>query len=243
MGKNKLTEEEAIKIIKEAAKKYDKICAAMYSIVCTINDVASCMMVDTYAELKKSKYYRQGVKKNANLAMKQYETWSRKRISELGDRACLWMDLANAVWDGVKPHLDKWRYAIELCLQRHKVEDAHLKAMIIVTSSMLEYASVFYDRSLDGMGKKLFKMDALKKEFREFKLDSVFKTWKTVKDAICMQPEDDEIDLNKDEMVCLGYDVVDRYLTNEDNFNMAAEEAINYNKEIAEKYGKRHEHE
>jgi len=244
MGRKiKLTGEQAKELISEAAKSYDKILASMYSIVCVINDVANCLMVDTYAELKKSKYYKQSVKKNANLAMNTYNMWCKKRIEELDDRACLWMDLANAVADGVSPHIDRWRYAMELCLQRHKVEDAHLKAMIMVTSSMLEYASVFYDRFIDGMKNGAFQVKFIKKEFREFKIDNVYKAWKKVKNAICIQPEDDEIDLNKDEMVCLGYDVVDRYLTDADNFNMAAETAISYNKEIAEKYEKRHKYE
>jgi hypothetical protein len=108
---------------------------------------------------------------------------------------------------------------------------------------MLEYASVFYDRFIDGMKNETFQVKFIKKEFREFKIDNVYKAWKKVKNAICIQADDDEIDFNKDDMVCLGYDVVDRYLTDADNFNMAAETAISYNKEIAEKYEKRHKYE
>ena len=114
-------------------------CSVLFFVICgAAYNCAQSAMVDAYEVLSKTKYWRHGVKKGVKQALSAYDRWNVHVKHQAGETYGLWLDTTDAVYDEMRPHIQKLFFSVDAELLRLNVDDHRLKAHMLTAMTVIE---------------------------------------------------------------------------------------------------------
>ena len=203
----------------ELAREIDK---RFWPIIGTANQSAQNAMLEAYDLLEERGLLKREVKKYANNAVSNWESYSKQARMELGDRWYLWQDMTAKGAGKLEPDVEKLRVAIEDLLSVNGVKDADVRSYIFAANTMVTLAVMIFDSTID-----LYQQQTvwdIRENYMPARMTKAQRMWSSLTQLYSSSKED--IDFNKDE-ACLDAlsGIYDRY-ENDDFINEACGEAI-----------------
>lgn len=204
-------------------------------VVGAANSIAGGWLYDTVEELEKDehkKLYRLQVKHWAKESKRRFNEYERLHLTDHGGLKAFYVDYLDCIDERVRPHTEKMYWAVKNRLDKDRVENSQLFAMIELTLTLLEY-SIYLYRYLIKDVRESFGYD-FGKYLKPACLTDTAKAWRELERLVCKLPKGKRIDLNDDEACMTGFHCIENILTNEDVLNDAAMEAIKLNPKVLE---------
>lgn len=171
---------------------------AAYVLVCLPNDIANSAMVDAVGEIRKAGLLRQAIKKACSGAMQAYDHYQIRLKEQLqaNNRWEFWNDYAEEYQEQLRPQTDKIFEEFRRVLTESNIKDAKVKAHVLMTDVLLQFATLNYDKYFEAMKEKVgVDVEPL---FRIARLQGVKQRWDRLRELLC-KDDNKELDLNEDE--------------------------------------------
>ena len=233
VGKNMLAVHP--EVARRTLQKIDEQCSLYYIIIGSVYNLAQSAMVDAVGELQQDKrLWRHEVKRDARLALAEYERWNQKMRLRLGDRYQLWLDASDGVADRTKTDVQKLRWSYDALLMKHGVEGHGLHAALLTALTMNDIAQATFEKFISD-GSAVTGVDMTEVFGRESSFKAVKANWEKAARKV-LRCHGGDIDCNKDSNCVLAGDIISRKLSRFDIYEEACGYGAELNMDIVERY-------
>lgn len=212
----------------------DHFSAVYWAVIAPINNVAVMEVKTAYDLLRKEpKLYRQGVKLNARTAMERIDKYDAAVLDTMkenlnGDRSQYWLDYSDEHYSSLQHDLEIFYLTVLQVLTRHDVKFREIKAKVVTSHALLNYAVGMYDTFFSKIEQGYHV--SLEHIFRDARLGYVLSPWQQVADALCTSRK--PVDVDNDPNVRLAFQVIERHAISLDRINGIGNAALAYNPDI-----------
>lgn len=211
----------------------DHYSAMFWAVIAPINNVAVMEVKTAFDLLKKTKYFKQNIKRNAKMTMERIDKYDdavvrtmRKNVN--GDRSQYWMDYTDEHYDSMKHDLYMFYLSVLQVLTRFDEDDREMKARLVTSHALLNYAVGIFDSYFQKVEEQHHV--SIEQYFHEARLGYVQSTWCEVVDSICVT--DKPMNVNEDKNVNLAFNIIERHILDIDRISDIGKVAIGYNPDV-----------
>ncbi len=219
---------------KRRLEVYDHTCSTFYMIVGSAYNCAQSAMADAVEELRKTKYFRHKMKQDANAAMRCYEDFNRRMRLQLGDRYTLWLDVTDAIYEEMQPHIRNLFFSCEAALMKNGIAGHRLRALMLTASTMIDVARHTFEDVMNTSRKEIG-VD-LSPLFAGGTFKDVERHWHDCMKPMLDTPGHEDLDLQNERNCRLAVDVILARMADMDMYERAGAYGVQYNAEVVEKY-------
>lgn len=222
-------------VAKRVLARIDEQCSLYYIVIGSVYNLAQSAMVDAMPLLKQSKWWAHEVKRDANLALVAYDTWSAKMKLKLRDRFQLWLDVSDDVAEKMRMDVEKLRWSYDAVLMRCKEANHRLEAYLLTAVTLNDIAQNTFEKFLRD-GSKVAGVDLGKMFKGESSFEAVKANWEKAVTPI-LRCSGGNIDCSKDNNCVLAGDIICKKLADLGMYEKACGYGAELNMDIMEKYG------
>lgn len=221
-------------VARRVLQKVDEQCSMYYIVIGSVYNLAQSAMVDAMPLLRRSKWWKHEVKRDANLALGAYESWNQKMKLKLRDKYQLWLDASDAVAEKMKMDVEKLRWSYDAVLMRRNEERHTLESYLLTAVTMNDIAENTFEKFLRD-GSRIAGVDISLMFRSESSFEAVKASWEKAVTPI-LRCSGENIDCNNDRNCVLAADIISRKLANFDMYGEACAYSVEMNMDAVEKY-------
>lgn len=120
------------------------------------------------------------------------------------------MNMADSLYDELKPDLLKLTNSVVLELGKNKIQDVQLISKILVIDMLLQWITNYYDNTIEYMKNKIFSDADYNSWYYQARMTGASKWWAEAVLEFGKKHIDKVIDLNESEMIKNGITIIDR---------------------------------
>jgi hypothetical protein len=193
------------------------------------NTVAGKALFDAVEAIKADrKLFRQGVKKNLNLATEKFREYEKIHFQNMGDRYQMFLDYLDSVEELLKPNIDMLEMQFRQLFLKNDVTEPYMKAKVATADMMLELAVKIFE-GLMKEAKKKTQYD-FTPWFSRGKIDSPLFYFRKAADSLL--GEANRINPSTDANLVRAIRILEKTLTDANLFNKAGYMALQYNSNL-----------
>ena len=227
--------------------------AGFFVVTTAANELASVAVFDAMQTLRRNYFHGcKEVRKWASQCQRQidgYEVRMKMEMKEasrrLGlsgngrDKYTLWLDLTDHVDEEMKPHMERFFYAIKMVMDKHHQPHSETLARMWTARFMLSLATETFNKIFEAQRKDCFGIVSLRREFSYGCMDGQLKCWdialKAMDKHLC--PKDGKhVALEEDTNVNNGMMAIINKLNDFDIYERGAEYSIKLNADVVDAY-------
>lgn len=221
--------------MEERLRVFDRTCSTFYMIVGSAYNCAQSAMTDVVEELRKTRWWRHRVKQEAKAALQCYDEFNRRMRLQLTDRYTLWLDVSDAVYEEMQPHIRNMFFSCDAALLKNGIEEHRLRALMLTASMMIDVARRTFEEVMDTARR------AMGTDLRPLFVGGTFADvqhhWNNCIAPLLNTPGHEELDLHDDKNCRLAVDVILARMSDLDMYDRAGAYGMQYNGEVVKKYG------
>lgn len=213
-----------------AMEVFERLNSLVNLVIGAANTVAGKTMFDAIERVRKTPYYRFGLKRHLREAERAYYAYEKLHIQNFGDRTQLFYDYLDTVEEDIQPHVDILRFSIKSLLDKYRQTETELKSYVETARNLLAYAVHLYDVQIKTADEAAPGIH-FDKYMNPARLSRTLYHFEQAADMICKTEDGITIDLNKDANAMLAFRIIEKKLTSERFLNRVGYEALKLNPE------------
>lgn len=217
----------------QAVDLRDHYSAMYWAVIAPINNVAVMEIKTAFDLLKKTKYFKQNIKRKAKMTMERIDKYDNAIIRTMkknvnGDRSQYWMDYTDEHLEAIKHDLDMFYLSVLQVLTKFDEDDREMKSRLVTSHALVNYAVSMYDAYFEKV-ESSYHIN-VEHFFHDARLGYVQSPWSEVVNTICVTNK--PMDVNSDKNVKLAFNIIERHILDIDRICNVGQVAISYNPDV-----------